>query len=398
MQQKRTYKYISLIAIGIMILLFDRCVEPFIPPLDVNDTVNLLVVEGLITNETGPFGIRLTSTVPVYDYRNILTNSRPITGAAVQIIDDKGNIYMLYENDAGWYETEEKDLKGIPGNIYTLMITTIDGREYESSPVLMQEAPDIDRVHYQEIKRTHFDLETPYEENWLNILVDSKASGKEITYLKWDFEETWEFEMPAYIEVWHGTGEGDPPPTWESIDIDEEKKYCWVTEYSNSILIKSTVDDPSNEIKSFILQSIGPQHDRLNSKYSILVKQHVISRDFYKYFKRIRESNEETGGIFEKTPAQILGNIHCCNEDEVALGYFMASTVKTKRIFIHQDEHSVAAGSTYTDCGWHSVHPRYVTDYFYGTFNNGSANAYSINKYCTDCRVRGTNVEPDFWE
>ncbi len=398
MQQNRTYKYISLITIGIMILLFDRCVEPFIPELEDNDAVELLVVEGLITNETGPFGIRLTSTVPVYAYRNIFTNSLPVTGAAVQIIDDKGNIYPLYENDAGWYETAEKDLKGIPGNIYTLMINTIDGREYESSPVLMQEAPEIDRVHYQEISRTHFDLETPYEENWLNILVDSKAPGKEITYFKWDFEETWEFEMPGYIEVWHGTGEGAPPPTWESIDIAQEKKHCWVTESSSSILIKSTVDDPSNEVRSFIVQTIGPQHDRLNIKYSVLVKQYVISRDFYNYFKRIREANEETGGIYEKTPAQILGNIHCCNKDENALGYFMASAVKTKRIFIRPTDHNVAAGSAYGGCGWTSVRLRYFTFWLYGTYDSGSADAYSSNRYCTDCRVRGTNVAPDFWE
>jgi len=398
MQQNRLYTYISLIAVGIMILLFDRCVEPYMPELEDNDTVNLVVVEGLITDETGPFGIRLTSTVPVYNYQNILANSRPVSGAAVQIIDDKGNIYVLYENDAGWYETDEKDLKGIPGNLYTLMITTTDGREYESSPVLMQEGPEIDRVHYQEIKRTYFDLETPYEENWLNILVDAKAQGKDITYFKWDFEETWEFEMPGYIEVWHGTGEGDPPPTWELIDIDYEKKHCWVTEASSSILIKSTVDNPSNEINSFILQSIGPQHDRLNIKYSILVKQYVISRDFYNYFKRIREANEETGGIYEKTPAQILGNIQCCDEDENALGYFMVSTVKTKRIFIHPSDHNVAAGSAYGGCGWTSKVPRYGTVYLYGTYDGGSSNAYSTNIYCTDCRVRGTNVEPDFWE
>ena len=36
----------------------------------------------------------------------------------------RGNVYLLYENEAGWYETEEKDLKGIPGNTYTLMVTT----------------------------------------------------------------------------------------------------------------------------------------------------------------------------------------------------------------------------------------------------------------------------------
>ncbi|KPL16305.1 MAG: hypothetical protein AMS26_05130 [Bacteroides sp. SM23_62] len=398
MQHNRLDKYISLITIGIMMLLFDRCVEPYMPELDENDAVNLLVVEGMITDETGPFGIRLSSTIPVYDYRNILENSRPVNGAEVQIIDDEGNIYLLFEKEPGWYETEEKDLKGMPGNTYTLMVNTPDGKQYQSSPVFMQEGPEIDRVHYQEVSRTHFDLETPYEENWLNILVDSKAQGKDITYFKWDFEETWEFKMPAYVLVNHGWDEGAPPPTWETIDIDEEKKHCWVTESSNSVLIKSTVDNPSNEINSFILQSLGPPHDQLNIKYSILVKQYVISRDLYKYFKRIRESNEETGGIYERTPAQILGNIQCCDADEIALGYFMASSVKTKRIFIHPDEHNVTGGSAYEGCGWTSVRPRYFPSYVYGTYDGGSSIAYSINKYCSDCRVRGTNVAPDFWE
>ena len=136
------------------------------PSLDEQDTENLLVVEGLITDEPGPFGVSLTFTIPVYDkWNDAVSDYPPVSGAEVQIIDDKGNTYMLFENEAGWYETEEKDLHGIPGINYTLMITTPDGRQYESSPVLMQEAPEIDRVHYQEIKRTHFDLETPYEEN-----------------------------------------------------------------------------------------------------------------------------------------------------------------------------------------------------------------------------------------
>ena len=198
-------------------LLFNRCVEPYMPELETNDAEDLLVVEGLITNETGPFSIHLTSTVPVYDYQNIQSNSRPFSGAEVQIADDQGNVYLLYENNAGWYETENKELKGIPGNSYTLLITTPDGNEYQSSPELMEVGPEIERVHYQEIKRTHFDLETPYEENWLNILVDAKAPDDEVTYFKWDFEETWEFEMPAYVWVNHGNDEGDPPPSWESM-------------------------------------------------------------------------------------------------------------------------------------------------------------------------------------
>jgi hypothetical protein len=392
-------KTISLIVFGSLFLLFNRCVEPFMPVLDENDAVNLLVVEGLITNETGAFGVSLTSTVPVYNNDpNIIDEYQPVTGAVVQITDDRGNTYLLVESRAGWYETENKDLKGIPGFTYTLLINTIVGNQYESLPVLMKEVPDIDTVHYEEVSHTYFDQETPYDENQLNILVDTRAPGDEIAYFKWDFEETWEFEMPGYVLVGHGTGPYAPPPSMESIDMEFEKKHCWVSESSSSILIKSTIDSPSNEIKNFVLQSIGPPDDRLNLKYSILVKQYVINRDLYNFFNLLRESNKETGGIYEKTPAQIIGNIRCCDGSKQALGYFMASAVKTKRIFISPDEHEVVNGTAYGNCGWTTDKPRYQPVYLYGTYGNEETQVWSSNKYCTDCRVRGTNIQPDFWE
>ena len=399
MIRKKTDQYIFLIAIGSLFLLFNGCVEPFLPALGDGEPVNLLVVEGLITNEPGAFGVSLTATVPVYNNDpNNIDDYKPVTGAVVQITDDKGNTYLLIEKSAGWYETENRDLKGIPGYTYTLLVTTIEGNQYESLPVLMLEVPDIDTVHFEEESHTYFDQETPYDENWLNILVGTGAQGDDIAYFKWDFEETWEFEMPGYVMVGHGTGESSPPPSMESVDIEYKKKHCWVSESSGSILIKSTIDSPSNEIENFILQSIGPPDDRLNIKYSILVKQYVINRELYNFFKLLRESNQETGGIYEKTPAQIIGNIQGCDGSEQALGYFMASAVKTKRLFISPDEHEVVNGTAFENCGWTTDKPRYQPVYLYGTYGNEDTEVWSINKYCTDCRIWGTNVKPDFWE
>ena len=132
MKPFRTYPFISLIMTGIMIFGLIGCVDPYKPVLDEDDAANLLVVEGMITDETGPFSIRLTSAIPVYHYRNILENSLPVTGAEVQIIDDKGNVFLLFEKKPGWYETEEQDLEGIPGNTYTLMVHTPDEKQYQS--------------------------------------------------------------------------------------------------------------------------------------------------------------------------------------------------------------------------------------------------------------------------
>jgi hypothetical protein len=395
----RMYQMIHMAGIGSLLFLLGQCVEPFRPALEAEDAERLLVVEGMITDETGPFSVRLTTSVPVYDDWNVAVNDYlPVPGAAVQIADDMGHVYQLFEAGDGWYETNEKDLHGTPGYAYVLMITTADGREYESTAVSMKAGPDISRLYHEEVQRIYYEREKPYEVTWLNILVDTKPPEDGIVYMKWDFEETWEFEMPTFVTVTHGSCETCPPPSTEVIDVDFEKKHCWVSESSRSILVKSTVDSPDNAIHGFILQSIGPPDDRLNIKYSILVKQYVVDREMYDYFKRIRESNEETGGIYEKTPSQIKGNIRCCNGEELALGYFLASAVRTRRIFILPAEHEVAVGSAYGGCGWTSERPRYGQVYLYGTYNNGTENAYSDNKYCTDCRVRGTHVKPDFWE
>jgi hypothetical protein len=280
------------------------------------------------------------------------------------------------------------------------MVTTPDGMEYESDAVLMHEVPGIDSIYHEERTYIYFDEDNPYEENKLDILVNTRAPGGDFTYFKWEFEETWEIEMPAYVLVSHGPGENIPPPSMELIEIDPERKHCWVSDHSGSILVRSSVDAPSGEIKGFVVQSIAPPDDRLNIRYSILVKQYVVERDLYNFFRKIRESNEETGGIYEKTPARVIGNIHCCNGEAVALGYFMASAEKRKRIYISPDEHHVKKGNAYSNCGWTSSLPRYHGSEYkiYGTYNSGSTTVWSDSRYCVDCRARGTNVKPDFWD
>lgn len=391
-------KHIWLIATCALFFLITGCVEPFKPHIDNKEALNLLVVEGLISDQEGPFSVKLSSALPVYQEWNVVTEFQPVSGAVVNITDDAGNAFLLEEDEAGWYETDAKDLRGIPGNTYFLTIATPDGKEYESEGVYMHEVPAIDQVYHKDSYRTYFDEETPYEENWLDVMVDTRSDDDDVSYFKWEYEETWEMEMPSYVQVDHGTGEGDPPPSWEQIEIDMEKKYCWVTEKSKNILIRSTLDSPTREIKAFELQSIGPHDDRLNMKYSILVKQYVIDRGLYNFFKLIRESNEETGGIYEKAPVRIFGNIYCCNGGEQPLGYFMASAEQSKRIFIEPGEHHVAKGSAYEDCGWTSSPPRYSSYPIYGTYNNGTETARSSSRYCTDCRTRGSNTKPEFWD
>ena len=213
------YKISKLILLACLILPVESCLEPISPALKNSDSAASLVVAGQITNEVGPFRVKLTTSVPI----NVMYYVVPVLDADVRIIDDKGNSFLLNGDDSGWYETEDKDLKGIPGNSYTLTITTKEGIQYESSPVLMQEVPDIDSLYFEEVENTKIAEGQVSLQNWLNILVNSHDPDGKTQYWSFEFEETWEVMMLTdHVKVFYSQ---EPPSfTFENVTIDDEKK------------------------------------------------------------------------------------------------------------------------------------------------------------------------------
>lgn len=391
------------IAIGYITLIIFSCVEPFRPEITNNDSENQLVVEGRVTDETAPFRVRLTRPDIVYNYQNQY-NFRPVTDAIVNISDIKGNVFPLYYTDNGWYETEDKNLRGVPGNTYILNITGSNGMQYESSPELLAEVPPIDSIYYEENEQIYYADKELITEKWLTIYLDIRSYSDEISYFKWEFDETWEFNMPQYIRVVkHKSIEGriidSAFMTW--VYIPSEQFHCWTSETTRSILVKSTGDLESGQISKFKIKAISPEDDRLSIRYSILVRQYVLDKELYHYFKTLESLNQTNGGLYDHQPAPVYGNITCCSENNNALGYFLVSAVRTKRIFIKNTEISVGTGhSAYSGCGWE--YPPLPLDYYFygniieGIYDEGVA-VLSKNHYCTDCRERGTSRKPDFW-
>jgi hypothetical protein len=383
-----------------LILLFNSCIEPLKPDLDKSDLELQLVVEGQLTDEPGPFKVRLTKSGSVYTEQDVY-KVEPVNGADVHISDDKGNDFHLFQGENGWYETTEKCLQGIPGNTYTLQITNQDGTRYESTPEMMHEGPPVDSVFYEKEQRTLIKEEMVSQEEYLTILLNTRAKGDGINYFKWEFEETWEFKMPEYIEIVNAgiDEQGNPfkSKSMKTVDVASEKLHCWGSETSKSILIKSTADNLVGEIRRFPLTSIGPEEDRLGIRYSILVKQYRISKELYIFFEKLRNLNETNAGIYDKIPGPVYGNIKYSSGNKYALGYFFASSVKSKRIFIDQADVHVNTRSAYFNCQWDSPQRPYVSEYFYGLTDSGNAYVWSADKNCTDCRERGTNAKPDYW-
>ena len=93
--------------------------------IDLNTASPQLVVEANVSDNPGPYFVKLSKTVSLSD----ITEIPPVTGANVEISDSLGNSETLVEVKDGIYQAST--LQGIPGHKYTLTITA-DGQTYES--------------------------------------------------------------------------------------------------------------------------------------------------------------------------------------------------------------------------------------------------------------------------
>jgi len=100
-----------------------------------------LVIEGNITDQNGPYQIRISKAGGY----NQLSNFPLVTGAEVFIRDDLGNFEMLTEAEPGQYHSQS--LRGRTGRTYSLQVQA-EGKEYHASSK-MPEALTLDFLTLQ---------------------------------------------------------------------------------------------------------------------------------------------------------------------------------------------------------------------------------------------------------
>lgn len=117
---------VCLIAVA---LLFTSCEKVIGLDLGTNDPT--LVIEGNITNQSGPYYVKLTKTVS-FDQSN---NYPPVSNATIVITDNAGQRDTLVYTNDGIYKTN--NLMGIIGRTYNLTVIT-DGKTYTAQSTMPQ--------------------------------------------------------------------------------------------------------------------------------------------------------------------------------------------------------------------------------------------------------------------
>lgn len=371
------------------LLILGSCKDKYNAPVR-NPPTGYLVIEGFINVGGDSTKFTLSRTTGL-DSPYII----PENGAAVSVQSGNGDEYPLAETGGGHYVlgTWPVDLS----QQYRIQVKTANGKQYQSDLSEAKVAPPIDSLTWKPV------------DGGVNLYVTTHDPSKKSIYYQWDFQETWEYMTP-YVSnlIYLGRGEFTTRP-----DAFEHNT-CYMSDLSTSILLGSTAglsDDVMYERKIGFVPYQGL--NKLSRRYSVLVKQHVLTKDWYEWNQQVLKNTEQLGSIFDPQPSEVGGNIHNISDPaEPVIGYIGCSTETQKRLFIDRGQlpPHTAISSGYEECMMDTVanNPDSL-DLAFGSGNNylpldpvfkdGALIGYSGGTvYCVDCRLYGgVTTKPDFW-
>jgi len=299
-------------------LSFSSCIEEFNPELD--NFNNLLVVDGGITNESGPYTVRLSIS------SNVNSNKKEkITNAKV-IISTKGGVSeVLNETSPGIYKTKYDGIRGAVGKEYKITIF-VKGKKYESKYTELKDPIPIDdlvaNIENQTLKEDN--IEVPGYQFYLS----TGKANKTINYFLWFLDGTYKLETTYPIEFIY-FGRYYKPRYADTL------KTCYVSYKINNVFTGTTKDLAVKQIDNIPLSFIPAIDNRLRIRYSLRVRQYMVNEESYQFWEKIEDQSSSNGSLHTKQPFQIKGNIKCVeDENEVVLGYFFVAGVSSKRIFV----------------------------------------------------------------
>jgi hypothetical protein len=266
----------KIIIVLLIVITLSSCKK--IINVDLNSAAPQLVVEGTVTDQPGPYTVKLSQSVNFSD-----DNVFPaLSGAHIILNDNAGNSETLIETSPGNYTSST--LIGTPGRAYTILITA-NGKNYSATSTM------------------------PLAVNIDTILVDTTSHGG------------------------FGGGGHTKKTTIDVLFHDPVRiaNYYRLVEVVNGIQKNNNISIVSDNLQdgTIINRNLSANDTSLHSGDSVTVFLQSIDKNVYEYFRTLRQIVNEGGGFQPSTPGNPTTNLN-----NNALGYFSACAVRSKKIVI----------------------------------------------------------------
>ncbi len=369
-------------------LLCTSCVEPYEPVLE--ESQEILVISGMISDSPGRHEVTVSLSSP---YR--FPEFQGMENCLVHVSNQDGDMIHYTDEGEGRYAADVPDSFLGVGDAASLYVLTPDHGEYRSGYDTILPCPEIDSLYweFQYTGTSDPDKSRP----GIQFYLDMAGADSDARNMIWRVTETWEYWASLFgNRIMREFGMMEE---FESRVVFK----CWKSYPLDHIYTGSTRNLSSNELRGIPLNLVTNETERLQITYSLHVEQQSLSLDAYDYWKRMNEQAAESGGLYEKQPASVPGNIYSVEgTDEDVLGYFYASQVREKRIYVHNNG-LFDFYIPHIDCDYQPIstlwrsevitYPVYI--YVPGPFQP----AFWGPEECFDCRLQGGDtIRPIPWE
>ena len=362
------------------------CKKPYTPPA-ITATTNYLVVDGVINTGSDSTVFKLSRTVTISSGVTI----NPETGATVTVESNTNKSYPLTEITKGYYAAVGLNLDNTLQ--YRLRIQTLGKDQYLSDFVPVEVSPPIDSIGYT------------IASNGVNLYVNTHDPTNNIKYYRWDYVETWQFNS-EYDSQWISNGKAIVPRTSSQYVYS-----CFGNDVSSNIVLGSSAKLTQDIIYQNPLTQVASTSEKLETKYSILVRQYALTGDAYNFWLNVKTNTEDLGSIFDAQPSSAPTNLHdVTNPSTPVIGYISACFVQSKRIFISKAQLPLSWIVVYPyncDVDSNSFGPQVDinliplpnSDIPISYFSTKTKSGYTSSSIeCVDCTIRGTLTQPNFWK
>jgi len=390
----KTIKFIHIVLVSFIFINVTSCLDEYWPDLGTKYD-ELLVVDGLLSNQPGPYTVKLSMSSSIE--RAVY---RPLSNYEVIISDDIGNTELLAETENGTYQTFQDGIQGVIGRSYKLTINSPKNERYETEFEILKKPIEIDNV-YTEVDYNAVDG-YDHDLNGLQFYIDTKMADEDTNYILWRLEDTYEYHANYRAKYIFDDFQ------MHLFNPSDSLLTCWRTRKRKEIITASTKNLTEPIILRMPLQFISTETKELSVRYSVMVKQHTLSYEAYEYWSKLIQVDNDVSWLYAMQPYPVLGNIkNISDENETVLGYFMVAGIDKKRIFV--DRPAELEWYYNTDCAfivedmyrllisWRYKWPLYLTA-GYSNDGGGQSPALPVSQVCVDCRESGGDLEPpEFW-
>jgi hypothetical protein len=345
MKAKRTFRTIKIRWV-IAFIMMSACVEQI--SFDVPQVQSLTVVEGTITDDPGPYTVKISrgqsldSDTSFYD---------AIQNAAVTLYDDEGNEENFTEISPGVYKTGGV-IQGQVGRSYHIRFETADGKIFESAPDKINPVGELEDIRYEFEERSE-ETDITDKNDVFKIYVDAKAGTSDDNYVRWKFKGTYKvltnpelrkvkiMEFTIMDPLPCSGYRVAPAPNGGILEKFGECTCCtcWVNQFETAPQLSDEQFISGNQFSNIKVGEVPINSSTFYDKYLVEVEQMSLSRKSFEFFKLIRAQKEGAASLFQPASGEIRGNVSAVNSsNETVVGLFWATSVKRKSLYIHRSE------------------------------------------------------------